>query len=726
MNRKIKKFIFFFSLFFALFFAGLAKATELKYPEFFGWTINDNTTFPEFARYLYVGLVASSGFVAIISVCWGGLDFIISYARGKFLDEAKDKIKSGVLGLTIVLLTYMGATLMSPELVIFKLPELPFLSFLGSSSPNQNPNSNLFVFNEIPVGVLTENVLTKKTDCYDFDLNGDPIDGDVINTDNVGTINGPTYLSHDRVDCIAKILDGAQKKADLINTVSKKIKELMDTCSCEGKCDSPCMDNNPNPCGFAPACKGVCSNAKCGNNAYNKDGECCDKDTKDQIEHGPLEINNGCTDDNNQEKQYKGLDEFRSQFGGDYFAIKAKVEISPTPKLKGKEITVINTELWKKIRLVDQLTYFKGKIEEIKNKIKDDSDNLQKATSTLGSPQCYISTSYVDLLKRYYQTKNQNTVIIKNPILKDPETQENISIAKYCNAFNYGNSTCYSKCLQYCSPSTQGALSCYASCGSCEQNDAVCLEKQNMCVKDCFNNKNSCPNGPYANFSNCIDSCRGDCSKDCESRYSTCSDEYKNCVNQCKSNSQCVMENQNQCLFNSPAFQYCGANATDTSNANFCIDNAFKCKFGSLQYAGYYDCLKTPSNLYSSAYSSSNLYQHPEAQLCPNPFEAYNNSSKACVEVFPQTAKCPASSKCPQCPCDILSQTETFSTQNNGAGANGQQNVGPCNGSPLLKCKDGTLSCNCNNNGTDSNQAPQQDEGEILSRCWTGMRAISL
>ena len=73
---------------------------------------------------------------------------------------------------------------------------------------------------------------------------------------------------------------------------------------------------------------------------------------------------------------------------------------------------------WKKLNLIQQLTYFNEKIDEIKKTIKDDEDELDKARLALSS--CYLAIPYVDLVKTYEITNQQDKII-----LKDPETFNN-------------------------------------------------------------------------------------------------------------------------------------------------------------------------------------------------------------------------------------------------------------------------------------------------------------
>ena len=63
--------------------------------------------------------------------------------------------------------------------------------------------------------------------CYGFDQNGNPV-YDQITTDDGKKINeAPSYINHDRADCLAQLVDGAQKKGLVIAALTDEITKLM-------------------------------------------------------------------------------------------------------------------------------------------------------------------------------------------------------------------------------------------------------------------------------------------------------------------------------------------------------------------------------------------------------------------------------------------------------------------------------------------------------------------
>ena len=685
MNKRIQKIIIFWGIIFAFFIcARSALALEITYPTINilgqSFSVNSTSGLPEYARYFFnLGIVLAIS-VAVLTIIFGGAYYLISFSTGKFTDEGKDWVKAGATGLLIIMCSYLIVYTINPSLVAFKLDALT--QILSQVFPNNSTQSNATTttYQEIPMGTLTENLLTKTMDCYGFDQNGDPIDG-TEKTDD-GSF-APTYLSHDRVDCITQLADAAQKKAAIIAAVADKINQLMQTCQCS---KTKCRSENSSFClDPSPSSKSDCYN---GNNnggqedsciQKNSDESCCDTNTKNQIEHGQIDISGlsqaSCSTDATSSKQYNGLDEFRcdpNPIPGDFQScdadqIKASIEVQT--QLNGKNITIINQKNWKLLNLIQQLTYFKSKISEIQTAIKNDKTDLSSAKTTLG--QCYLAMPYVDFFKTYQANDQTKNIILTT---KFSGSQGQVDASKYCNGFNYGNSSCLEKCNNECPDTSKKVMDCYKGCKSCENNDPACWDDQETCIENCYNSR-TCTNGPDTSqtfltdtngdtdSTSCISTCQSDCESNCTTKYSTCSVEYSTCQNLCKDNSQCVLNNAADCLFGAQGFIDCANNqgANDAGNITNCINDAYLCKNGSDENAGYPDCADTTAKCLAYGFSSSSLYLHPECQKCG-------------TGLCPETAKCPASSDCANCPCGEIDTTKTpinftIPNQNNGNNA---------------------------------------------------------
>ncbi len=393
----INKKIFLFSLVVCVFLIGadFVLALEQRYPTILGVSVG-NGTLPEYARYFFNIGMALAGTLAAIVIAFGGIYYLISATKGDYKSEAKEWIKSGVLGLFLIVSSYLIVYTINPNLVVLKFDGL-LPTFSNNLSGLPSSSDSLFVYyDEIPVGTLTENLLSRTANCYDFDDSGNPIESKITTDDNQ-VINGPTLLNHDRVDCVLKLGQAAERKAELIEQLSDEIVKLMETCSCEGKCDTTCSQEAVCDPPIGEEClTGTCIGAACKPFENTRESnDCCPEGTKNIIEHGPIRVRDG---------DFRGLDEFRTQLTG--VEIVNLVEIQPKPKKDGREITVINNGncqicepdnsscqnsrkaclkkgKWGSLKLIEQLMYFREKMDSIKTSVEQDLNQLQSAEDTL-------------------------------------------------------------------------------------------------------------------------------------------------------------------------------------------------------------------------------------------------------------------------------------------------------------------------------------------------------
>lgn len=736
MKTKYKK-IFFVCLLVLIFLLPLSvdiknikinnvSAFEVRYPIILGFSITDSSSVIDYAKYFFNIGMAIAGTLAIMAIMFGGIYYLISLNRGKFTDEGKQWIKSGVLGLIILVSAYLIAYTINPDLVLLRLERLLPVGLLGSPGGSGTSSvSPITNYEEIPLGTLTENLLSRTTDCYDYDENGDPIEAQ-IKTDDNRLINGPTFLNHDRADCFLKLTEASQKKAKLIKKLSDEIVKLMNQCSCAGKCDTT----------VPPTCRPPVGK-KCPLGGYNgaackpfqgRSNDCCPAGVKNKIEHGPIKIEGQEPQFDYSGKEFKGLDEFRTQLAN----VSLFVEIQPRPKVDGREIITINNgncqlcdinnaacqnsrksclqnSKWGNLKLIEQLMYFKEKMEQIKSAIEKDRDLLNSARTKIAA--CYNIKSSVSLLGILEEAKKEEKVV--SPFT-DPETNKVVDASKYCEGFNYANSNSYMKCQEIC-PETLKDRSCYQGCSKCNENDpqkqAVCLEKQTKCMKRCYDNR-QCPTAtsPFATFEDCIQSFDQQCFSMCDKKYAADpGNNLKKCKAKCGSDtsSQCLLDNEEKCTVNFLQLKSCADNYSDPDDLKNCMDNSYLCKYGSDEYAGYPDCVKN-----QGPYSSSFLYKNPDNQKCKNPYQSYTsgpNIGQTCLDIYPETAKCPLASQCPKCPCGIISETINY---NSGEGGSSDGTDGGC---PEGSClgQDGT--CSPGNCGSESSGPTPPSEGNNRS-----------
>jgi len=709
--------------------AKFAHALEASYPTIFGLSLGDSPSLPEYAKYFFNIGIISAGILAALVIAFGGIYYLVDFGRGKFKSEGMEWIKAGTLGLLLIMCAYLIVYTINPYLVIFDLKGLAPLTFLSNLFSSPSSSLPVEVYTEIPIGILTENLLTRTMDCYNFDGNGDPIEGEPLTVDDGRKLYGPTYLKHDQADCFLKLAEAIEKKSDIANQLSIKIAELMQQCQCsEGTCDTQWNSKCPEkpPCNKA---KGICKPIL--------DESCCPADVKKQIEEGliTLDQNEGGTSCPGSEKKYTGLEEFRSkQFGSNYFAIKTFVEIQPPAKVNGKDIWIINNgncqvciyncpatctegdnqclnkkqnceeqqseclvgrqkclqknSPWYKLKLIDQLTYLRGRAEEIKQKVQQDINNLTSAEDLLG--KCYLADAYVDFFKVYEKTDKKEKTILVQKTFSDPETQKIVNPAKYCEGFQYNNSSCYSQCQKVCPGTSSQEVGYYKKAQSCNnialKERQKCLEQQAKYIKEIYDNR-SCIAGasPFKTFPECMDNCNQNCLSSCE-KSCLSAEELKKCQDKCNNDSKCLLDNEDKCLINfnrlkdcsdstacvagcsgdNDCIQKCNVQYNDINFVKNCIENsASLCTYCSDQYAGYPECL-TPSYYNQGNYSSSFLCSDPNSQLCKYGItttdvngNTVSQTADSCTVQNLETSKCPVNSKCPECPCDIVSDQPT-------------------------------------------------------------------
>ena len=690
MTKTTKKIFFFFCVIcFFLLSAGFTLALEVHYPEILGKTLNDTSTIAEYLCYLFgfgTTLVIS---LTVIIIAYGGVLYLISYGSGKFTSDAKEVIKAGISGLLIVTCASLILYTINPQLVSCEVAFLSKINFNPVDINNTDPALRgiaTTTYQEIPIGILTENLLTRTMDCYDFDQSGNPVDRD----SSTKEVLEPTLLQHDRVDCLTKLFDASQNKAWVISELGNKITELMETCNCKGKCTSNCAGCHYTQCPGG-SCVGPCVGAQC------NPGDCCPTGVKDAIEHGPVKLSfevseyrSGCP---TAEVEYLGLDEFRCPNPKNKNTPCSNIvqHVETQKQLYGRNITIIDKKKWGELNLWQQLTYFKEKMEKIREEIQKDKTALDNATTTLGS--CYLAIPYVDLEKNYENANQKNQLIFVAKTFSDPITNEIINISKYCEGFNYGNSSCLKKCNDLCPDNSGSIIGGFRGCGQCAEGNAECLNKQLQCIKKAYNSRQCWYSDKSSeNFGECIASCQENCTDVCAQKYPVCSLEYKFCESQCKDNGQCVLDNSDSCLLDSNALAYCSntldAN-TDQGNIEYCINKAYICKNGSNEYSSYPDCAKPvkcpadqkkceetkgctwneSNSKCQQDYSTSFLFGNPDFQKCQDPYNpakagssCFSNESptSSCQEVCPETAKCLTASRCPGCECNKIDETLSY------------------------------------------------------------------
>lgn len=176
----MKKIIFFLSIFLSifllLFFAGvvLAQDLEIAYPTVPGAPLSAEPTLPEYIKYLYNFSIILAGLVAFFSLVYGGFRYLTSVGSPAAMADARDQITAGILGLVILLGSYLFLATINPQLAVFRLeaplPEIVAICGNDRCEPGEYENcpedcarielaTITYRVYEIPIGQLIESVL---------------------------------------------------------------------------------------------------------------------------------------------------------------------------------------------------------------------------------------------------------------------------------------------------------------------------------------------------------------------------------------------------------------------------------------------------------------------------------------------------------------------------------------------------------------------------------------
>jgi amino acid transporter len=133
MNSKILK-ITVFGLFAFLTFFSLAeikiasaqdKPLEVNYPQIQGFKPETiATNLPQYVKYIFNFAIAIVGLTAFAVLVYAGLRYVTSTGHPEELKKSRKRILAAILGVLILLFSYLILTTINPQLIVFRLPDL--------------------------------------------------------------------------------------------------------------------------------------------------------------------------------------------------------------------------------------------------------------------------------------------------------------------------------------------------------------------------------------------------------------------------------------------------------------------------------------------------------------------------------------------------------------------------------------------------------------------------
>lgn len=242
--------------------------------------------FAELIIYLFNLGVAMGALLAFVVIVYNGIKLLNSTGNPPSISEAKKNIINSLLGLAVLLVSYLLLTTINPDIVKIQNISLGGLSISVSILSTQPAADQLesAPFQEIPIGTITEDVLAPTSStrnslpCYEYehkykDSEGNIIMGNTIDQNGDGEIDAnDIVLDKDSFWCMKILSDAIEKKTEIhLSKLIDDLDKLMKAgCKCSG--DSCYYSYQPNlkeaeiyppygkSCG---SCKTLCQNC-CG------------------------------------------------------------------------------------------------------------------------------------------------------------------------------------------------------------------------------------------------------------------------------------------------------------------------------------------------------------------------------------------------------------------------------------------------------------------------------
>ncbi|OGZ18976.1 MAG: hypothetical protein A2175_01455 [Candidatus Nealsonbacteria bacterium RBG_13_42_11] len=95
---------------------------NLTYPSFLNLDLN--MPLNQLIAQLYYFIIAISGLAVFVMLVWGGFEYLTSTGNPSKIGNAKERITSALLGLLIILASYLILQVINPDLLTLTLPQI--------------------------------------------------------------------------------------------------------------------------------------------------------------------------------------------------------------------------------------------------------------------------------------------------------------------------------------------------------------------------------------------------------------------------------------------------------------------------------------------------------------------------------------------------------------------------------------------------------------------------
>jgi len=103
---------------------GADNKLNLCYPSFQNFSLTLDMPLNQLVAWFYYFIIGIAGLSAFIMLTWGGFQYLTSAGNPTSISDAKDKIKSALLGLMLILISWLILQVINPDLTTLNLPQL--------------------------------------------------------------------------------------------------------------------------------------------------------------------------------------------------------------------------------------------------------------------------------------------------------------------------------------------------------------------------------------------------------------------------------------------------------------------------------------------------------------------------------------------------------------------------------------------------------------------------
>ena len=207
--------------------------------------------FSEYIVYLFNFLLGMAAVLAFIMIVTAGIKLLESRGNPSEIEEAKKKIINSLIGLTVLLTSYVLLTTINPDIINVQNINLGTTGIsIPVIIPTKTETIPTYSFEELPIGTITEAILAGTSStinalpCYEYehkayDDDDNLIIGNTVDQNGDGAINEKDIiLDKDPFYCIKLLDDAIKKKIEVhLNTYisgANQLDNLMKGgCSCK-------------------------------------------------------------------------------------------------------------------------------------------------------------------------------------------------------------------------------------------------------------------------------------------------------------------------------------------------------------------------------------------------------------------------------------------------------------------------------------------------------------